>query len=128
MPGTFVPDVPASAAAAWRRPGADSGVCTRATWRRGHIRRASSAPHTTNGNGVTSTSWPADRAAVPNTGCSMGVYTSTKANTISTAMPPSSAGLLNTPIARSEACSVRAANAVPIWQATIPSQATVVAC
>lgn len=51
-----------------------------------------------------------------------------KANTISTAMPPSSAGLLNAPIARSEACSVRAANAVPIWQATMPSQATVVAC
>ena len=43
-------------------------------------------------------------------------------------MPPSRSRLVNTPTLRSDAWSVRAANAVPIWQATMPSQATVVAC
>ena len=44
------------------------------------------------------------------------------ANTSSNAMPHSSSRLLNTPTVRSEARSVRAANAVPIWQATMPSE------
>ena len=43
-------------------------------------------------------------------------------------MAPSKYRLLNTPTERSEAYPVLAANAVPIWQLTMPSQATVVAC
>ena len=42
-------------------------------------------------------------------------------------MPPSRNRLVNTPTERSDARSVRTANAVPTWQATMPSQATVVA-
>ena len=40
-----------------------------------HSWRNSSAPHTMNGNGTTSKSWPAASAAVPNSGCRNGVYT-----------------------------------------------------
>ena len=43
-------------------------------------------------------------------------------------MPQSSSGLVNTPTERSEARSVRAAIAVPIWQATMPANVIVVAC
>ena len=56
-----------------------------------------------NGNGTTSNSCPADSAAVPNSECRNGVYTSVRANTIATAMPTSRAGLVNKPIARSDA-------------------------
>ena len=43
-------------------------------------------------------------------------------------MPQSSRRLLKTPTERSEARSVRAANAVPICPATIPTNVIVVAC
>ena len=46
----------------------------------------------------------------------------------SKAMPQSSSGLLGSPIGEQRRRSVRAANAVPIWQATIPTKVTVVAC
>ena len=36
--------------------------------------------------------------------------------------------LVNTPTDRNEAWSVRAANAVPTWHATMPSNVMVVAC
>ena len=42
-------------------------------------------------------------------------------------MPPSSRGLLNGPIVRSALCCVRAAKAVPIWQATMAAKLAVVA-
>ena len=61
--------------------------------RRCRSRRNSSVPHTMNGNGTTSRSWPADSAAVPNSGCRNGVYTSVRANTISAAMPTSTGRL-----------------------------------
>ena len=43
------------------------------------------------------------------------------------AIAPSRYRLENTPTERSEAWLVRTANAVPTWQATMPSQVTVVA-
>ena len=43
-------------------------------------------------------------------------------------MPQSSRRLLKTPTERSEARSVRAAKAVPIWPATMPRKVIVVAC
>ena len=43
-------------------------------------------------------------------------------------MPQSSRRLLRTPTERSEAHSVRAANAVPICPATMPTKVMVVAC
>ena len=46
----------------------------------------------------------------------------------SKAMPQSSRRLLKTPIERSEARSVRAAKAVPIWPATMQRKVIVVAC
>jgi hypothetical protein len=49
------------------------------------------------------------------------------ASTSSKAMPHSRRRLLRTPIERSDARSVRAANAVPIWPATIPKKVIVVA-
>ena len=48
-------------------------------------------------------------------------------NTISDAIPRSSSRLEKKPIDRSETRSVRAAIAVPIWQATMPAKVTVVA-
>ncbi len=42
-------------------------------------------------------------------------------------MPQSSSGLEKTPICRSEARLVRAAKAVPTWQAVIPAKVIVVA-
>ena len=47
--------------------------------------------------------------------------------TISDAIPQSSSRLEKTPIERSETRSVRAAIAVPIWQATMPAKVIVVA-
>ncbi len=46
----------------------------------------------------------------------------------SKAIPQSSSRLERTPIERSEARSVRAAKAVPIWPMTIPRKVIVVAC
>ena len=92
------------------------------------VRRISSAPQTMNGNGATVASWPGVRAAVPKKPCSAGRYTRAAANASATAIAASSGLLLNTPTWRSDARSVRTANAVPTWQATMPSQATVVAC
>ena len=43
-------------------------------------------------------------------------------------MAASSGRLLNTPSARNDARSVRAANAVPTWHATIAANVAVVAC
>ena len=43
-------------------------------------------------------------------------------------MPHSSSVFVKTPTERNEARSVRAANAVPIWQATMPRKVIVVAC
>ena len=43
-------------------------------------------------------------------------------------MPQSSSRFVKKPTERSEARSVRAANAVPIWQATMPAKVIVVAC
>jgi hypothetical protein len=48
--------------------------------------------------------------------------------TSSKAIPQRRNRLLSTPTVNREARSVRAANAVPIWQATIPAKVTVVAC
>jgi hypothetical protein len=45
----------------------------------------------------------------------------------SKAMPQSSSGLDSNPMENREARSVRAAKAVPIWQATIPAKVIVVA-
>jgi hypothetical protein len=42
-------------------------------------------------------------------------------------MPHSSSGLVSRPTSRSDADSVREANAVPIWHATIPANVAVVA-
>jgi len=50
------------------------------------------------------------------------------ASASSAAMPASSRGLENGPTDRSEARSVRAANAVPIWATTIDRKVIVVAC
>ena len=49
------------------------------------------------------------------------------ASASSNAMPQSSRRLLNTPTERSDARSVRAAKAVPIWQATMAKKVIVVA-
>ena len=43
-------------------------------------------------------------------------------------MPQSRRRLESRPTDRSDACSVRAANAVPIWQTTIARKVMVVAC
>ena len=51
----------------------------------------------------------------------------TAARTSSKAIPQSRSGLLKTPTDRSEARSVRAAKAVPIWQTTIEKKVMVVA-
>ena len=48
-------------------------------------------------------------------------------NTSSKAIPQSSSRLEKNPIDRSETRSVRAATAVPIWQATMPANVIVVA-
>jgi len=45
----------------------------------------------------------------------------------SNAIPQSSMGFVKSPTERSEARSVRAATAVPIWQETIPANVIVVA-
>ena len=47
--------------------------------------------------------------------------------TNSNAIPHNNNGFDSTPMLNSEARSVRAAKAVPIWQATIPTKVTVVA-
>ena len=52
---------------------------------------------------------------------------SAAANTSSNAIPSSSRRFEKKPIDRSEAWSVRAANAVPTWQATMPAKVIVVA-
>ena len=93
------------------------------TKRRGAVTSASVA--TMNGNGATVASCPPDKAAVPKNSCIEGRYTSMAAKASATAMAASGL-LLNTPTWRSDARSVRTANAVPTWQATMPSQATVV--
>ena len=49
-------------------------------------------------------------------------------NNSSKAMPHSSIRLDNRPTERRDACSVRAAMAVPTWQATIAAKVAVVAC
>ena len=46
----------------------------------------------------------------------------------SKAIPQSSIRLVKRPTERREACSVRAATAVPTWQATMPAKVIVVAC
>ena len=50
------------------------------------------------------------------------------ASVSSKAMPQSRSRFENTPTDRSEARSVRAANAVPIWQMTMARKVMVVAC
>ncbi len=52
---------------------------------------------------------------------------SAAAKAISNRMPQSRSGLRGTPTERSDARSVRDANAVPIWHATMPANVMVVA-
>jgi hypothetical protein len=81
-----------------------------------------------NGNGATIRRSFAGRAAVPSSSWKSGTYIRTAARTSSKAMPQSRRRLLKTPIERSEARSVRAAKAVPIWATTIERKVIVVAC
>ena len=55
------------------------------------------------------------------------MYMSAAVNSSSNAMPPSKRRFVAIPTERSDACSVREANAVPTWQVTIPANVAVVA-
>src|SRR5579862_1088292 len=96
--------------------------------RRCLARRSSSAPQTTSGKAQSIARSRAAGGLVPNRCWSGGAATSAERKAISETIPQSRSGLLKKPIWRSEARSVRAARAVPTWQATMPAKVMVVAC